>query len=703
MLRRALAVTLALAVLLSVALWGAWMWVDARLPAVFTFDEYPHTAPQVTRVLAADGTVIDELFVERRTVVPLGAIPVHMRMAAIAAEDADFLRHGGLDPLGIARALLRDVIEGRMAQGGSTITQQVARTFYLSSEKTLSRKLREAVLAIKLERELTKDAILALYLNQIYFGHGRWGVQEAARYYFGKDVQGVNLAEAALLAGVVQSPGRLSPFVAPAAAQRRRRYVLEQMIAKGLADPAAARRAMAAPLPEAPAEGPPAVGGYFVDGVRRELLTRVSPGTILRGGLRVRTTLDVRVQRAAEATLREGLRDIDRVTGSWAGRPRHGASASRRLAELRVARRARPARVGQVVPAVVRSVDRRRGVADVDLGGLRARLDLADLARRYAPAGATGLMPGDELAVRLLEPSEDGSRRVWPELGPQAAIIALDPRTGAVRAMVGGESFETHPFNRAVQARRQPGSTFKLFVYAAGLVSGAIRGDGEIQLPQRGWSDGRGGIWWPGGGEAGGTLSVVDAFARSSNVAAVAVLRTVGLSTVTELAHRMGIRSPLGSDLTLALGSSDVTVMEMTQAYGTVASGGLRVEPRLVEAVLDPSGRNIWAAPPPTVRVLPAQVAADLHRLLRAVVQSGTGTAAAVDGLDVVGKTGTSDGGRDSWFVGYVPGLVVGVWVGRDDSLPVSEAGGGRLAAPMFRQLVSDGLSVVARDVGGQP
>lgn len=689
--RRVLAWGLALAVLLAVGGWGAWLWVDARLPPVFTFDQYARSVPQVTRVLDADGTVIDELFVERRTVVPLGALPRHLRLAVIAAEDADFLRHRGLDPLGIARALLRDLAEGRLAQGGSTITQQVARTFYLSAEKTLSRKLREAVLAIKLERELTKDAILALYLNQIYFGHGRWGVQEAARYYFGKDVQGVDLAEAALLAGVVQSPGRLSPFVAPEAARRRRRYVLEQMIANGLVEPAAARLAMAAPLPAAPGATLPSSGGYFVDAVRRELLTRLSPGAILRGGLRVRTTLDLRLQGDVEAAVAEGLRGIDQETGVWASRPQHGAGSGR-LAELRAARRLRPARPGQVVPAVVRSVDQRRGAADLDLGGSRARLELADLERRYAPGRSSSLRPGDELAVRLLGEGD----RVWPELGPQAAVVALDPRSGAVRALVGGESFETHPFNRAVQARRQPGSTFKLFVYAAGLVAGAIRPDGNIELPRRGWSDGRGGTWWPGGGEAGETLGVTDAFARSSNVAAVALLRAVGVATVKELAHRMGVRSPLGVDLTLALGSSDVTVMELTQAYGTVAAGGLRLEPRLVEAVIDPAGRNVWPSPPAAVRALPSDVAASLGRMLRAVVQGGTGTAAAIEGMDVAGKTGTSDDGRDSWFVGYVPGLVVGVWIGRDDHGPVPGASGGRFAAPLFRRVVSGDRSLAA-------
>jgi membrane peptidoglycan carboxypeptidase len=243
---------LSLGIVLALGGFAAWAWIDAHLPRIFRFEDYAASALQVTRVLAADGSVIDELFIERRTVVALEAVPKHLRDAVIAAEDADFYAHRGVDPMGIARALYRDVAEGRFAQGGSTITQQVARTFYLTAEKTLLRKAREAVLAFKLERELTKDAILALYLNQIYFGHGRWGVQEAARLYFGADVQSLGLAESALIAGVIQSPGRLSPFVDPEAARARRHYVLQQMVTHGLASPAAARDAERAPLPVAP-------------------------------------------------------------------------------------------------------------------------------------------------------------------------------------------------------------------------------------------------------------------------------------------------------------------------------------------------------------------------------------------------------------------------------------------------------------------
>ena len=704
-----LAICLALLVAAAVVAWGAWLWIDAHLPPIATFDEYARTVPQVTRILAADGSVIDELFVERRTVVPLAGIPRRLRLAAIAAEDADFLSHRGLDPWGIARALLRDVVEGRLAQGGSTITQQVARTFYLSAEKTLSRKLTEAVLAIKLERELTKDAILALYLNQIYFGHGRWGVQEASRYYLGKDVQGVTLAEAALLAGIVQSPGRLSPFVAPEAARRRRAYVLEQMVANGFVDAAEARRAARAPLPSEPAPAAAGVGAYFVDAVRRELLGRLSPGQLLRGGLRVRTTLDLQLQRQVEQAVASWLRVVDARTGSWSRRVRHGGGAAARLAELRAQRRQRPARPGQVVPGVVRSVRPGEGGVSVDLGGVRGRLALDDLARRYVPtpgAAARGLRPGDELPVRVIDRvTTPGGPHLWPELGPQAAVVALEPGTGAVRALVGGEAFDSHPFNRAVQARRQPGSTFKLFVYAAALEAGVVEPNGEVALPEHGWSDGRGGRWWPGGGEAGSTVSIRDAFARSSNVAAVTLLRQVGVAAVTDMARRLGVRSPIGSDLTVALGSSDVTLLELTGAYGVVAAGGRRAASRLVEAVIDPAGRNIWPAPQSPAKVLPAHVAASLQDLMRAVVMDGTGTAAAVEGLDVMGKTGTSDEGRDSWFVGAVPGLAVGVWLGRDDSRPVPEGGGGRLAAPLFREIVMQrfGVAAAAASSDGAP
>ena len=712
-LRLLLAGMLSVAVALGLTVAVGFLWIDAHLPDVFRFDDYRGSALQVTRVLAADGRLIDELFVERRTVVPLEAVPRVVRDAVIAAEDGGFYEHSGLDFAGILRALARDVAEQRFAQGGSTITQQVARTFYLSSEKTLGRKLREAVLAMKLERELSKDAILALYLNQIYFGHGRYGIQEASRFYFGKDVQAVTLGEAALLAGIVQSPGRLSPFVSADGARRRRQYVLDQMVGLGLVEPDAARDAAASALPErSPRPELLGVAPYFAESVRRELVARVGVDAVLHGGLRVRTTLDPRLQDATEAAIAAGVMAADERGEVWSAVKRGGAGTARRLARRWAKKHgARRPASGQLVRGVVSAVHKRDGAYAIDTGVEKGSLAFADLVPRYAPTvarAASLLRRNDVVPVSFREdaPSDPGAARsptLSLELGPQAAAVVLDPATGAVRALVGGTDFAGHPFNRALQAHRQAGSTFKTFVYASALEKGVVTSDTEIDATPHSYRNGRGGVWRPRNHGVGDDEMVTlrRALAESMNGIAVEVLRLVGVDAVRELAARLGIRSPLGRDLTLALGSSEVTLFELTAAYGTFAGDGVRAEPRWIDSVLDAEGRNIWPDPPPPARVLEARVSREIVGMLREVVVAGTGKAATVEGVEVAGKTGTSDDARDSWFVGFAPGLCVGVWVGFDDGRPLGQGGGGTVAAPIFRDLVSTALGRPVAAGGG--
>jgi penicillin-binding protein 1A len=470
------------------------------------------------------------------------------------------------------------------------------------------------------------------------------------------------------------------------------------MVTHGLASPAAARDAERAPLPVAPGPLQPIpVAPYFVDAVRRELSAVIGIDAVLRGGLRVRTTLDPRMQAAAEAAVEVGLRDVDRRARVWSDRDHVSpAIMGAHLAALAQERGHTAPPSGRVVRAIVTRA--REQAYEVDAGTDRGLLAYDDLVGRYAAsdAEARGLLRrGDVVPVSFQSgPREDDElRSVTLELGPQAALVALDPATGAIRSLVGGDDFATHPFNRVVQARRQPGSTFKTFVYAAAIEKGVLEPDAELENVERRYRNGRGGWWRPrniDGAAIGGTVTAREALARSINGIAVEVLRLTGVEAVRDLARRVGIASPLGRDLTLALGSSDVTLLELTGAYGVFAAGGLRAEPRLVEAVLDPAGRNVWPEPLPAQRAVSPEVAEQVGSMLREVVTSGR--AAAVPGVDVVGKTGTSDAARDSWFVGWAPGLAVGVWVGHDDARPLRDGGGGRVAAPIWQRFVASAL-----------
>ena len=465
------------------------VWLEARLPDVFSFAAYRKLAREHSRIVAANGEMVGRFGPEVRTVVPLQRIPKTVLFAVVCAEDAAFFHHPGLDLLGIARALWVDISERRYAQGASTITQQFAKTRYLTSEKTVIRKLKELVLARKLEQKLSKEDILAMYVNEIYFGQGRYGVEEAARHFFGKPVGQVDVAEAALLAGVVNSPGRFNPFRHPKACRKRRAYVLEQMHRRGYISAADASRADAQPLPVEPKGGLDAEAPYYVRHVRRQLNKRFGAQLVRYGGLRVEVALDVLTQAAAEAAVARGLRRIDqryRVV-----RPlRHYPDAAAMAAGLKrlSSRQPRERRsIGRVLLGVVRGHDRGRKAWLIDLGQERGHLPEASL-RRYVDDKAGAKKPlftvGDLIRVSVARRGDDGTQ-LTPEFGPQAALFAIEPESRLVRAMVGGDNFYLHPFDRSRLSRRQPGSTFKAFVYGAAIEAGVATPDTEVEDARR--------------------------------------------------------------------------------------------------------------------------------------------------------------------------------------------------------------------------
>ncbi len=694
---------------------AGFVWLEARLPDVFSFAAYRRLAWEHSRVHAAGGELIARFGPQVRTVVPLERIPDTALYAVVCAEDAAFFHHPGLDLLGIARALWIDVTERRYAQGASTITQQFAKTRFLSSRKTISRKLKELVLARKLEQKLSKQDILAMYVNEIYFGHGRYGIEEASRFFFGKPVGQVDVAEAAMLAGVVNSPARFSPLRHPEAARKRRAYVLGQMHRRGYISAADAARADAAPLPSRGHGALDAEAPWFARHVRHSVRKRLGRELLRHGGLRIEVALDVPTQRAAEEAVRAGLRRADERYRVH--RPlrhyRDKKAMDAGLKRLRKRQKAAKAGPGRILLGVVRGYDKARKAWLLDLGDVRANLPEAALeryrglgaspskdkraaaARANEPGDLPALRTGDLIRVSIAHKDKDGIRLV-PEFGPQAALFAIEPKSRLVRAVIGGDNFYQHPFDRSRLARRQPGSTFKTFVYGAALESGVATADTEVVDARRTHiSHGR--PWTPrnySGEYDGNKHTLRDALARSINSIAVEVAERVSPAKVAEFATRAGIRSPLSADLPLALGASAVNPAELANAYATIASGGEFAEPIFVTRVVDRFGRELFSADARSQRVISERVALALTDMLGEVVRRGSGRSARV-GRPVAGKTGTSNRGRDTWFVGFSPRLCAAVWVGHDDRKPMHEASGSRLALPIWADFMRTALERV--------
>ncbi len=670
---------------------------DPKLPDLSRLDSY--RPKQVTRILDRSGVAIGEMGTEKRTVVPYSAIPQVLVQAVVSAEDADYFKHGGLDYRGMARAFVEDVLRGRRAQGGSTITQQVVKNLVLSPERTLRRKVQEIILARQLSQKLSKEEVLALYLNQIYYGHGRYGCEEAARYFFGKSVRDIDLAEAALLAGLPQSPERLSPRKHPDAAKTRQRYVLGQMAEHGYIDRATADRVAAQPIrlvrEPASARG---VAAEAVDIVGGVLAEKLGDRQALEQGLTVTTTLDARLQELARTSLERGLEDVDARQG-FRGPSGHlaGKALDKHHAELARAH-AKGVRDSEIIEGIVTRLELdagnpKGGRLFVDVGAPDGKDGMVDfsLETRYAkgpkPLGAR-FKPGDLVRVRWAgdRPRPDeGGLPLALELGPQAAMVVMDPATHQVLALVGGYDFHAGGFDRSVRAQRQPGSAFKPIVYAAAIEARKITPATIINDAPEVYD-----LWKPQNYEKEefrGPVRVRTALADSINTVAIKVLSEVGIDQVRTVAARIGITSPIPPDigLSLALGSLTVTPLELANAYATFASGGMAAKVDRSSLV---TGIGDQKLPAPQLQSgLPPEVAYVMVSLMRSVIDEGTARTAVGAKLHrpAAGKTGTSNGQRDAWFVGFTPDLLAAVWVGFDDMKKLGRGeAGGKTAAPIW-------------------
>ena len=681
---------------------GAWFWLTDDLPRIERLADY--RPPAVTQVLARDGSLMAEYFRQRRYVVPINEVPPLVTRAFVAAEDGDFFRHQGVDLTSVIRAGIANLRAGRVVQGGSTITQQVARGLLLTPEKTLVRKLKEMILAYRMEKYLAKEEILYLYLNQIYLGHGAYGVQAAALTYFGKNARDLEMAEGALLAGLVQAPSRYSPLRHPRRARTRQLYVIERLQAEGYIDQAAAEKARNYPL-EVKLHRLPTVGAdYYTEAVRQWLEERFGANTLYEGGLTVHTACDPKMTQEAQAAIALGLGQLTRRQGF------RGPSSTlppQSLAAVRAkAVNNQGLGQGQEMDGVVTDLTP-QGV-EVRLGSARGWLDpedqkwAASTAYRYNRKKESFLVPGDVIRVKALELSPDGKGwRLGLVQAPEAqsAVLAIENRTGLVRVLVGGRDYALSQFNRALQAKRQPGSAFKPFIYAAALdhpvqayTASSVIVDAPVVFDD---PSSPGEKWKPKNYENRfyGPTTLRTALEHSRNVVTVKLLSRLGLPYTIDYARRFGFTGEMQPNLSLALGSCNLSLLEITRAYTVFANQGLLLEPILVERVLDREGKAVFESQTVAKQAISAQTAYLMTHMLRGVVEHGTGRRMQALARPVAGKTGTTNDLRDAWFLGFTPSLTCGVWVGQDDNQPLGRREtGARAAGPIWLDFMQHAL-----------
>ncbi len=695
-------------VLLAVAvgsLTGLMLVYSVHLPQIDDLERYrPSTT---TELLDVKGRVFGSFALERRVVVEYADFSPLLRQAVISIEDKNFESHWGVNVFRVAGAVYHDLTSSSRAQGASTLTMQLARNLFLSSERTFGRKVQEAFLSIQIERAFTKQQIFTLYGNQIYLGHGTYGFEAGAEYYFSKHAKDLTLPEAALLAGLPKGPAAYSPILNPDKALRRRNLVINAMLEDGKITAAQAAAAREAPLGLAVQTDPNSVAPYFVEDVRRELEKKLGAEQVHSAGLRVYTTLDIDLQRAANKAVLDGLAAYERRHG-WRGHLLNAVAGGVRIDEFKHPDWIVPARPGDYVHALVTGVLPYQVTARV--GDKRLVLTEEDWAwtgqkalaeeRAGEKTAEDFLKPGDIIYVHLTgdEPTEPAAENspvlhgtLEQDSGVQGALLAMDNTSGDVLAMVGGRDFNLSQFNRATQAERQTGSSFKPYVYTAAVEDGATPEERIMDAPVSF------GTYTPHNYEGNylGSISLLKAFADSRNIPAVKLADRVGMKKVIDVAHRFGITSNIPAFLPVALGAVEVTLKEQVAAYSAFPNDGLRIAPRLVRKVTDSDGSVIEEDNSEVAEATSVKTARTMMVFLREVTSSGTGAAAKALNHPVGGKTGTTSDYTDAWFLGFSPSVTCGVWVGYDnrESLGDKETGA-KAALPVWVEFMK------AADVG---
>jgi penicillin-binding protein 1A len=666
----------------------------------------------VTQLFASDGSVFASFARERRMMLKEGEIPPLIEQALLASEDSNFFQHGGIDAMGIVRAALDDLRAGRMKEGGSTISMQLARTLFLSRERKWKRKIEESLVAVELEKNFSKQQIITLYLNLVNLGHGNYGVEAASRYYFGKPAKAVTLPEAATLIGIIPAPSRYSPYREPELVLRQRNRVLRRMLSDRFITADAYQQAVSQPLLVSLQQPEESFAPYFGEEIRKYLEATYGANMLYEGGLQLQTTLDPRIQRAAEQAIRAGLLHVDHRRG-WGGpiaQLDDGAIEQQSLPAAFVEGRPAPGRWYQ---GIVLSAD--RAAARVRIGKQVFTLDAKGMAwtGRAHPGDLLhrGMVAWFRFEVPEVKPAKPAKSKkaaappaaasptmqlmLEQEPRMEAAGLVIESRTGAIRAMVGGWDFARNRFNRITQARRQVGSAFKPFVYGAALEQGwtpadtlldaptsFIGADGKLSYHPENYYHNHYGI-----------VTLRRALELSINVPTVKLLDLVGGGKVVSFAHRCGIRTPLPPWPSIALGSADLAPLELAASYAAIANQGTHIEPYMIERIAAPDGQVLEQHFPTAYTSTDPAVAYVLTHMLEGVVHRGTAYAINDLPLDIAGKTGTTDDFTDAWFVGFTPRYTILTWIGYDLKRSLGQGMSGAVAAlPMWRAIVEAGL-----------
>jgi penicillin-binding protein 1A len=695
--------------------------ISKDLPKISSLSDYHPSV--ITTVYADDGRNIAEFFKERRIVIPLAEMPSMLIDAFVAAEDSRFYKHKGIDFISIIRAFFKNLEAGTIVQGGSTITQQVTKSFLLTPERSYKRKIREAILAYRIDKAFSKKDILYLYLNQIYLGHGAYGVQAASENYFAKSIKELNLAECAMLAGLPQAPSKYSPFRNPERAKQRQIYVLNRMVEEGYITNIEATEAINTQLDIKPRrnlyiEKVP----FYTEHVRRHLEKKYGSEVLYTQGLKVYTAVNIDMQKIAREEIQKGLADLDKREGFRGPLQRVKAEEVESFSQtLQEEFDKNPIVEGSVVKGVVIAVDDGKKIVTVRLGKSQGVIDFEDMkwARKPDPTVAyhqvklkypsQALAAGDVILVKV-KGKEEG-QDLWAlalEQVPvaQAALMCIEAETGLVKAMIGGRDFKETQFNRAIQSRRQPGSAFKPLIYAAAL-------DKEFEDPERFYTpatvivdsaivfkdEERDFTWKPRNYKEtfyGPTL-LRKALAKSRNLVTIKILQDIGVDYAIEYATRLGIDSTLSRDLSIALGSSGISLLELLKAYSVFANQGYLVDPVFILKVEDRNGNVLEEMAPERRKAMEKSTAYIMTSLLEGVVKNGTGWRAKALKRPAAGKTGTTNNLYDAWFVGYTPQYITGVWVGLDEEAPMGKSEtGSRAASPIW-------LGFMQRALEGKP
>lgn len=677
MVGRVLFSLLVLAAALVGALAGLLFVYSTDLPQVGDLERYRPSS--ITELYDDQGRVIGSFALQRRVIAKYEDYPKVLRDAILSIEDKDFEKHWGIDFWRILGAAYRDFTSGSRAQGASTLTMQLSRNLFLTPDRKFSRKIQEIMLAIQIERRFTKPQIFTLYANQIFLGHGVYGFEAGAQYYFNKHAKDLTIEEAATLAGLPKGPSLYSPIISPERSLRRRNLVINAMLEDGRITVEQAQKAKAAPLQLNLGSDPNSLAPYFVEEVRRYLEKKYGSDQVHEGGLRVYTTLNMEMQKAANQGVLDGLAAYERRHG-WKGHLLNVIAAGDELGQYQHADWKQPVVSGSYVHALVTEVS--ASSAKLKIGRTEAVIGPADIAWTRAKSPQDILSVGDIAYVKIVS-ADVGSPKVTLEQdsGAQGALLAIDNATGEIRAMVGGRDFDDSKFNRSIQALRQTGSSFKPYVYTAAIEDGATPDDVILDAPTTFMT--ASGAYSPHNydGKFEGNITLRRAIAQSRNIPALKLTQRVGVQKVIEYARKFGITSELPPVLPLALGAADVTLLEQTAAFSTFPNDGVRVTPHMIRKVVDYDGHVLEENFPEVKDVISSRTARIMTSLLQEVVLHGTGFSASKMKHPLGGKTGTTNDFTDAWFVGFSPSITCGVWVGYDEKKTLGKKETGAMAA----------------------